>query len=46
MIYPTRRAVFLAALGAPLGLVLALLGGQLWLLGLAWAARNTARRVG
>jgi uncharacterized protein (DUF58 family) len=38
MIYPTRRAVFLAAAGAPLALVLALLGGPLWLLGLAWVA--------
>ena len=45
MIYPTRRAVFLAALGAPLGLVLALLGGQLWLLGLAWAAAVMAALV-
>src|ERR1700761_1340527 len=45
MIYPTRRAVFLAALGAPLGLVLALLGGQLWLLGLAWAAAVVAALV-
>ena len=38
MIYPTRLAVLLAALGAPLGLLLALFGGQFWLLGLAWAA--------
>jgi uncharacterized protein (DUF58 family) len=38
MIYPTRLAVLLAAAGAPLALVLALLGGQLWLLGLAWVA--------
>ena len=45
MIYPTRRAVLLAALGAPLGLVLALLGGQLWLLGLAWAAAVVAALV-
>lgn len=42
MIYPTRTAVLLAAAGAPLGLVLALLGGQLWLLGLAWVAAVAA----
>ena len=36
MIYPTVRAVILAALGAPLGLGLALAGGPLWLLGPAW----------
>ena len=45
MIYPTRTAVLLAALGAPLGLVLALLGGQLWLLGLAWVAAVAAALV-
>jgi uncharacterized protein (DUF58 family) len=38
MIYPTIRAVLLAAAGAPLGLALGLLGGRLWLLGLAWLA--------
>ena len=45
MIYPTRLAVLLAALGAPLGLGLALLGGQFWLLGLAWAAAVVAALV-
>jgi uncharacterized protein (DUF58 family) len=45
MIYPTRLAVLLAALGAPLGLVLALLGGQLWLLGVAWVAAVAAALV-
>src|ERR1700748_2134034 len=45
MIYPTRTAVLLAALGAPLGLGLALLGGQFWLLGLAWAAAVAAALV-
>lgn len=38
MIYPTTRAILLAAAGAPLGLILALAGGPLWMLGLAWAA--------
>jgi len=45
MIYPTARAVFLAALGAPLGLVLAVLGGPLWLLGLAWAGAMIAALI-
>ena len=45
MIYPTRRAVFLAAAGAPLGLVLALAGGSLWLLGLAWVTAVVAAMV-
>src|ERR1700744_2203930 len=45
MIYPTRTAVLLAAAGAPLGLGLALLGGQLWLLGLAWVAAVAAAMV-
>lgn len=45
MIYPTRLAVLLAALGAPLGLVLALLGGQFWLMGLAWVAAVAAALV-
>jgi uncharacterized protein (DUF58 family) len=38
MIYPTIRAILLAAAGAPLGLALGLLGGRLWLVGLAWLA--------
>jgi uncharacterized protein (DUF58 family) len=45
MIYPTRIAVLLAALGAPLGLLLAMLGGQFWLLGLAWVAAVVAALV-
>jgi uncharacterized protein (DUF58 family) len=45
MIYPTARAVLLAALGAPVGLALALAGGPLWLLGLAWAAAVAAAVV-
>jgi uncharacterized protein (DUF58 family) len=42
MIYPTVRAILLAALGAPLGLALAMAGGSLWLLGAAWVAAVTA----
>jgi uncharacterized protein (DUF58 family) len=38
MIYPTARAILLAALGAPLALLLALAGGPLWLIGPAWTA--------
>lgn len=38
MIYPTARAVVLAALGAPISLALALAGGGLWLAGVAWTA--------
>lgn len=37
MIYPTRRAVFLAAAGAPLALAVGLLAPGLWLLGACWA---------
>lgn len=36
MIYPTRRAILLAALGAPLSLIAALAAPNLWLLGAAW----------
>ncbi len=36
MIYPTGRAIFLAALGVPLALLAALFAPQLWLVGAAW----------
>ena len=36
MTYPTGRAIFLAALGAPIALLAALLAPQLWLVGAAW----------
>ncbi len=36
MIYPTARAVVLAALGAPLALALGLVAPGLWVAGLAW----------
>ena|SRR5215471_17435274 len=36
MIYPTRRAILLAFLGAPLALALGVAAPNLWLLGLAW----------
>src|SRR3569623_219520 len=45
MSYLSRTAVLVAALGAPLGLLLALAGGQLWLLGLAWVAAVAAALV-
>jgi len=37
MIYPTGRAVFLIALGAPIAAVLAAVIPSLWAIGLAWA---------
>ncbi|GAB5487283.1 MAG: DUF58 domain-containing protein [Parasphingorhabdus sp.] len=37
MIYPTSRAVFLIALGAPIAAVLAAVIPSLWAIGLAWA---------
>jgi len=36
MIYPTRRAVLLAAAGAPIALALAAVAPSLWLAGLGW----------
>ena len=36
MIYPTRRAIFLAALGIPLALLLAVVAPRLWLVGASW----------
>ena len=36
MIYPTRRAILLAFLGAPLSLVAALVAPGLWFVGVAW----------
>lgn len=36
MVYPTRRAVFLAALGIPVALLLAAFAPQLWLIGASW----------
>src|SRR3569623_1217547 len=45
MSYLSRTAVLVAALGAPLGLLLALAGGQIWLLGLAWVAAVVAALV-
>ena len=38
LIYPTRRAVLLTALGAPVGVLLGVLAPGLWLVGVAWAA--------
>jgi uncharacterized protein (DUF58 family) len=38
VIYPTARAIALAAIGAPLALVLGVLAPRLWLLGPAWLA--------
>lgn len=38
MIYPTRRAVLLAALGAPLALALGALAPGWWYLGVVWVA--------
>ena len=37
MIYPTRRAVFLVALGIPAALLLGILAPRLWFAGVAWA---------
>src|SRR6185436_15164636 len=36
MIYPTRRAILLAFIGAPLSLVAALAAPGLWFVGVAW----------
>jgi uncharacterized protein (DUF58 family) len=41
MIYPTRRAVALAAVGVPVAIAGALLGPGLWLAGVAWLALTT-----
>jgi uncharacterized protein (DUF58 family) len=41
MIYPTRRAVALAAAGIPLALAASLLGPNLWLVGVAWLVLAT-----
>jgi len=38
VIYPTARAVGLAAIGAPLALILGVIAPRLWLLGPAWLA--------
>jgi uncharacterized protein (DUF58 family) len=38
MIYPTARAIGLAAIGAPLALLLGVIAPRLWLLGPAWLA--------
>lgn len=38
MIYPTSRAVFLIAIGAPIAALLAALVPGLWAIGIAWAA--------
>jgi uncharacterized protein (DUF58 family) len=38
MIYPTARAIGLAAIGAPLSLLLGVIAPRLWLLGPAWLA--------
>ncbi len=38
MIYPTARAVFLIAIGAPIAAVLAAIIPSLWAIGIAWAA--------
>jgi uncharacterized protein (DUF58 family) len=37
-VYPTRRAIWLTALGAPVGLLLGALAPGLWLVGVGWAA--------
>lgn len=42
MFYPTRRAVFLVALGVPLALLSAVLAPKLWLSGLVWVLVATA----
>ena len=36
MIYPTSRAVFVAAIGVPIALLLAVMSPHLWLVGLSW----------
>ena len=36
MIYPTRRAILLAFLGAPLALVAGLAAPDFWFIGVAW----------
>ena len=38
MIYPTARAIVLAALGAPAALLIGVLAPGLWLLGPGWVA--------
>ncbi len=38
MIYPTRRAIYLMALGAPVALLIGLLSPGMWVVGGAWAA--------
>jgi uncharacterized protein (DUF58 family) len=38
VIYPTARAIGLAAIGAPLALILAVIAPRFWLLGPAWLA--------
>jgi uncharacterized protein (DUF58 family) len=38
LIYPTRRAVALTALGAPIGVLLGVIAPGLWLVGAAWGA--------
>jgi uncharacterized protein (DUF58 family) len=35
-IYPTRRAILLASIGAPIALIVGLASPQLWLIGAAW----------
>jgi len=42
VIYPTRRAIFLTAAGAPAGVILGLIAPGLWLVGAAWAAAALA----
>jgi uncharacterized protein (DUF58 family) len=42
VIYPTRRAIGLAALGAPLGLLLGLVAPTWWVTGIAWLALTLA----
>jgi hypothetical protein len=36
VIYPTRRAVFLAAFGIPVSLAVGIAAPGLWLIGIAW----------
>lgn len=42
VIYPTRGAILLVALGAPAGLLLGLFSSGLWLVGAAWIALSFA----